>query len=787
MLPTRVFPYHAARIALLAIGPLAAQEAVPAPPAAVEQPADVPTAPAELRPDGKATAAKSPAKPEPRRRKPATRDKPAQREPSLEPIEVQSRYDRETDARRNSTAAKMVFGRETLDRYGDTSIGEVLKRLPGVTVSGRPGRGGDIRMRGLGHGYTQILINGDPAPRGFSFDTLAPEEVERIEIYRAPVAEHSARAIAGTINIVLREDFSVRQTEIRVNATEEQGHLQPGASVQRSDTQGKLSYNIALNVFGKNQGNAVRTTTTGIDRATGKTDLLQQQFDASRTHGEGVHLSSRLNWKLDAGDQFNLTPFLMQSRSPTPGYSLLDQAQGAAPPAFVTANNLTEAQSTVARVGGDWQHRLSEGGRLRVRFLYGLANSQSDTAQQDFDAAGALSHTLSNAATIHDLTLSNGGKLSYPLHGGGEVSTGWELETVGRQEGAATVQDGILQLAQFGTQINARVTRAAAFAQRDWNLSPTWSSYAGLRWEGIATNSTTMGADLRNTSSVVSPLLQSLWRLGDEQRDHPDQLRLALARTYRAPTLNNLVARPTLSAAYPASGPNSPISPDKIGNPQLRPEIAWGLDAAVEHYLDQGGILSASAFDRRIENLMRTSTKLETVSWSPYQRWVSSPQNVGAASTHGIELEAKFQLGEFLANAPPLELRTNYSRFWSTVSQIVGPNNRLDQQPKQTANLGFDYRAHALPLTFGVNYNWTPAFTVQQSDNQIYGQGVKPVLDAYALWVFSPRTRLRFSIANALHRDYETTNTLLTPSGSEEADAQADTYLACSLRLEMRL
>jgi iron complex outermembrane receptor protein len=296
-----------------------------------------------------------------------------------------------------------------------------------------------------------------------------------------------------------------------------------------------------------------------------------------------------------------------------------------------------------------------------------------------------------------------------------------------------------------------------------------------------------MGADLRNTSSVVSPLLQSLWRLGDEQGDHPDQLRLALARTYRAPTLNNLVARPTLSAAYPASGPNSPISPDKIGNPQLRPEIAWGLDAAVEHYLDQGGILSASAFDRRIENLMRTSTKLETVSWSPYQRWVSSPQNVGAASTHGIELEAKFQLGEFLANAPPLELRTNYSRFWSTVSQIVGPNNRLDQQPKQTANLGFDYRAHALPLTFGVNYNWTPAFTVQQSDNQIYGQGVKPVLDAYALWVFSPRTRLRFSIANALHRDYETTNTLLTPSGSEEADAQADTYLACSLRLEMRL
>jgi iron complex outermembrane receptor protein len=767
----------------LASVPALAQDAAPAVPApAPAEPAAAPSLP------GDTPAGKAPQEPpQPRRRKPPEANPRKEPAPALEPIEIQGRYDKETDARRNSTAAKMVFGRETLDRYGDTSIGEVLKRLPGITVSGRPGRGGDIRMRGLGHGYTQILINGDPAPRGFSFDTLAPEEVERIEIYRAPVAEHSARAIAGTINIVLREDFQIRQTELRLTGTEEQGHIQPGASIQRSDTLGAFSYTVALNAFGRNQGNAVHTTTTGIDRTSGQVDLLQQQFDASRTHGEGVHLSSRLNWKLDGGDQLNLTPFLMQSRSPTPGYSLLEQSIGTTPPAFATATNVTEAQSAVARVGGDWQHRLADGGHLRLRFLYGLADSNSLTAQDDFGDAGTLTHTLSNSATIHDMTLSTGGKLSYPVHGSGEVSGGWDLETISRSEGALTEQDGVEQLAQFGSQIDARISRAAAFVQRDWNLTPTWSSYAGLRWEGIETVSADTGTDLRNTSSVVSPLLQSLWKLGSEERDHPDQLRLALARTYRAPTLGNLIARPTLSTAYPVSGPNSPISPDKIGNPQLRPEIAWGLDAAWEHYLDQGGILSASAFDRRIEDLMRTSTQLEAVSYSPVQRWVSAPQNVGAASTHGIELEAKFQLAEILRHAPPLELRTNYSRFWSTVSQIIGPNNRLDQQPRQTANLGFDYHAAGAPLTVGANYNWTPAYLVQQADNQIYGQGIKPVVDAYALWVFSPRTRLRFSIANALHRNYETTNTLLTPGGSEEADAEAQTYLACSLRLEMRL
>jgi iron complex outermembrane receptor protein len=67
-------------------------------------------------------------------------------------------------------------------------LGEVLKRLPGVTIQGTPGRGGAIRMRGLGSGYTQILLDGQRVPPGFSVDSLTPEQVEKIEILRAPTA-----------------------------------------------------------------------------------------------------------------------------------------------------------------------------------------------------------------------------------------------------------------------------------------------------------------------------------------------------------------------------------------------------------------------------------------------------------------------------------------------------------------------------------------------------------------------------------------------------------------------
>src|SRR4051812_3401004 len=62
------------------------------------------------------------------------------------------------DARRDDTATKIVIGQEDILKNGDATLGDVLKRLPGITIGGVQGRGGEIRMRGLGNGYTQILL-----------------------------------------------------------------------------------------------------------------------------------------------------------------------------------------------------------------------------------------------------------------------------------------------------------------------------------------------------------------------------------------------------------------------------------------------------------------------------------------------------------------------------------------------------------------------------------------------------------------------------------------------------
>ncbi|MEO5933456.1 MAG: TonB-dependent receptor plug domain-containing protein, partial [Duganella sp.] len=117
-----------------------------------------------------------------------------------EPQQVQITGAR-ADQRQRETTTAIVINHEELVRQGDQTLADVLKRLPGVSVSGAPGQGGAISMRGLGNGYTQIMLNGEPVAAGFSLDSLAPEMIERIEIMRSATAEFSNQAVAGAINV----------------------------------------------------------------------------------------------------------------------------------------------------------------------------------------------------------------------------------------------------------------------------------------------------------------------------------------------------------------------------------------------------------------------------------------------------------------------------------------------------------------------------------------------------------------------------------------------------------
>ncbi|MYM69333.1 TonB-dependent receptor [Pseudoduganella sp. FT55W] len=683
--------------------------------------------------------------------------------------------------RRNSVAGKQIYGREELDRNGDSNLGDVLKRLPGVTLGGRPGRGGDVRMRGMGSGYTQILLNGERPPAGFSMESLSPDQVERIEIMRGPVAEHSTRAIAGTINIILRDGYQQRDNQLKITDTIEQGRHAPNISLTVPGKTGSLTWLLTGTISGNHQHD--QTETHNLDtRSDGQVSKDENVLDQTQRETRSLHLTPRLSYKFDGGDTLNFQPFLMVNRSDSDARSDLTQNSGLVPasllqpPEYNLAQTNAHSEATFFRGFGNWVHKLEGAAKLDVKFGFGSGHSDNDSLRYQYDNAGILLDRFTDTATVRDRSASTGGKYSTPIGKQHGLAAGWDIELGHREETKTSVdKDGNAQFEDSGDNLTADTRRLAVFVQDEWDISSQWSGYAGVRWEGIRTTSSSAKGEISNTSSVLSPLLHAVYRIPGHEKD---QIRASLTKSYKAANIQDLIALPALSRL------NSATRPDRTGNPNLKPELATGLDVAYEHYLGRAGILSASGFIRDIDDLIRRDITLQNTSTGP--RWVSTPRNIGHARTKGIELEAKFQLQELMADAPAIDFRSNYSRFWSSVDDIPGPNNRLDAQPKQTANLGMDYRMKEAPLTLGGSLNWTPETLIQSSLSQLVYTSRKRSFDAYALWKFNPRNQVRISANNLAAEDAIGTNTVTTNGLTQMANTVNQTYTVWSIKYEMK-
>lgn len=712
-------------------------------------------------------------------------------DPPKQQIEITGGREADTEQRRQSTAAKIVIGRDEIDKYGDSNLGEVLRRLPGVTTPGAPGRGGPPRLRGLGNGYTQILIDGQRLPPGFSLDSLTPDQIERIEILRAPTAETGARAIAGTINIVTREGFRRRANELRPGMGHENGQFSQGVNWTRNDSIGDFIYNVSASAFTNRRLNTGSTETTDTDLA--GTTVLQHTLEQTETREvrKGSNLSGRLQWRLDGGDSVTLNPSLFHIETRSRRAFSLQQDVPATPPLYDDGDSSGDSRFTTGRVNATWRQRLGTDLRLEADGNVNASRAASASLRTERGGSAGL-RTLDDNARSRENGWQLRAKFSQLVGGSAEqvdsghsLVGGVETEGVRRSETKVTRDNGVPQLAAFGDTLSADSLRLAAYAQDEWNLSPNWAVHAGLRWEGIRTQGDAGdGTRPANRSSVATPLLHAVWKPDPKGRD---QVRMSLTRSYRSPQLAQLIAKPSLSSKFPATGANDPTSPDRAGNPDLKPELATGIDLALERYLSGGGLLSANLFARRITDLIRNVVDEESVSWSPAPRWVSRPQNIGGARTHGLELEAKFGLDQLLEGAPRVELRANAAFYRSRVDSVPGPDNRLDSQAKATVNLGADWRIRGTPLAIGGNVNAVPGYATQEDEKQRTTTGSKRVVDVYALWTFGPAAAVRVLASNLAPRDYETGNTIVTDTAIEQARSFGPSHVNWQVRFELKL
>ncbi len=641
------------------------------------------------------------------------------------------------DARRDDTAMKTVVRHDEIVRYGDTRLLEVLKRIPGVTVTGAAGRGAEVRMQGLGSGYTQLLVNGERPPAGMQVDTLAPGMVERIEVMRAASAEFSTEGIAGTINIVLKKTVRKPERELKIGYGIGRGARSPNASLRLADRDGAFVYELAASLV----QDAFRGDVPGREEASdagGRRVLLRTT--AAREDGRmtTLNLAPKLQWKLDGGDTLGLETFLNLNRFRVDVNAPTTTLLGELPPypdkQYRMANDNDVLRSTL-----EWTHALESGARLEAKL--GASASRTDNTTRRTaggnPAVGSLARSIDSRG--RDRGLSTTGKYTVPLFDGHALALGWDGAWDRRSDARREYDylDPSVPIPGGDEHYSGHVARLAGYAQDEWTLTPQLSVYLGARWEGvrIEADGNTFGT-ARSRSGVFSPVLQVLYK-PPGMKD--DQLRLAVARTYKAPGMDQLLPHRYTSVN------NNPAEPDTEGNPNLKPELALGIDAAWEHRWAEGAMLALSASTRRIDDYMRALVVFDD------GRWIALPVNVGKARTRTLQLETSFPLRTLVDGAPPLELRANVARNWSSVDGVPGPDNRLDEQVPLSANIGVDYQGER--MTAGANFGFRKGGRVAVAADQAAWLHVQRDLELYALWKVDKTSRLRISAANLLGMD----------------------------------
>lgn len=634
----------------------------------------------------------------------------------------------------DSTATRMVMPRVELSKFGDSRLSDALQRVTGVHVETSAGRP-VVRVRGLGDGYTQVLLNGEPTRPDFSIDSIPVAMVDRVEILRVGTVDMRMAGIAGTINIVLRQTPRTLRREIKANISTQRAHPSEVIDGFFGDSHGDLAYSIGV-VVAKTTNEQPSAYDQSFTTSQGELQSARHIDRRELNQTGSITLSPHLTWKPREGETLRMENLVRLQRYD--GIATDDRASSLGNPPDLDRDRLdaqSDTQALSTRLA--WTRALGDGRRVDARFSASRSRRQADSVLYGFDKPPGRSFVQVLARRVRSLAIDDSALLSgsyrVPL-AASQVAVGWDAEHTQRDEDRiqreTTSPDRTPQ--DLDESYTASIQRVAVYLQNEWEASSATSVYFGVRWEGMRTRST--GKSVEGTtvaSDVLSPVVEARWNLPASK----DKFRISLGRSYKAPTTMELLARRWVVAD------NSPTTPNFQGNPHLKPELSWGLDLSLEHPWATAGITTATVFGKRIDNVIqRNVSAIDGV-------WVQQPVNRGRATVQGIELDTRINVGKLWQGAPALDIRLNAMRAWSQVDTVPAPNNRLDRQRPYSAGIGLDYRLTRPDVTLGTSLGVVGGSWSRSSNTVSAYAPPERRAEAYATWRPGAGPQIRLAVS----------------------------------------
>ena len=635
--------------------------------------------------------------------------------------------------RNRSLAIEQVleYDRLYFERFEPDSAGDALKRVPSVTFLSDVTESDGARLRGLNPGYTQILINGERVPgvgndRSFLLDRIPAELIDQVEVVRSASASRPADAVAGAINIKLRDSFSLDGGYLKLGASyfdgEEWkenlagvwgGQVGPGRLVAGVTRQGRYNPKLKLSTrFGDSPENNPSFVSEEFDNREVQTDVR-----------DSTDTSYSLDYTLPFGEEgkLELSGILVDTERKENERSFeYDDPVASGGPVNLGGNLETDNQQQQDieeqsySLSGKYT-RPFLGGEAKLKLVYADFDSQLDDSESEIDFTDPVSviEEERELRDIQDSEFTIELAQSYSLAGGMTLEAGLFYLTKERDTAIFAGDDerdiilsswsvigpdtplsisnqiGDLEAVDGGV-FTIDEDRLDAFAlirggkeRLQWEL--------GLRYETTEVDvvDATVDPSLANSSADYDFFLPSA-HLRYELSER-DRVSASLARTVR---------RPNFDFMTPALLEDEIAENDLLGNPFLQPETAWGIDLGYERRVGERGVIGLNLFYRDVQDKIELTSTGEEGSEGPGS-FVFRPDNVGDGWVRGIEFDLSAPLS--ILGLDDTGVFANYSYLDSELNDSFGAR-RFNDQSEWVYNAGVIQDLPALAMSLGATY-----------------------------------------------------------------------------------
>lgn len=654
--------------------------------------------------------------------------------------------------RTDDVTPTLSYDLEYFQRFEPLTAGDALKRVPSVAFLSDVLESDGVRIRGLDSAYTQILINGERVPganldRSFFVDRIPAELIERVEVVRSATARRSGDAVAGAVNIVLRDAYALDGGYVRVGALkwDDNAYGEWGGTLGAvwGGQVGPGRLLIGGNV--QDRRNPKQKMSWRYDEPGADLDNTEVQSDVR----DGTDYSANASYDVDvAGGMLSLNGVFVRTDRVQDENSV-EYNEGIEDAANINETSRNPLDILTDNWSGNLRYqREMLGGETTFKLGYAVIDDQQFEMEEVFVPEDEVIEGEKTDLDLNDKELLAALEHKIML-GGMELEFGVQYADKTRETNIFAAEaevenetaDRVLAASEYGdfeavnggintveeTRIDPYVVLSGETGALKWE--------AGLRYETTDVSiidETVDPTDRANETDYQFLLPSASVRF---KLTETDRITASVARTVRRPSFD-FISPAFLDGEY---GDN-----DFLGNPNLKPETAWGADFGYEHRLGARGVFGVNVFYRDISDLIElvntgefsekaledyeeaydeaiadgeTPADAEAIAEEELTSFVLTADNIGDGQVWGIEFDLSTPLD--FVGMPDTGLFLNYSWLDSNVEDAFG-ERAFNSQSDYVFNAGFTHDLPSLGAAFGATYR-------KQGDalSRIVGEEVK--------------------------------------------------------------